>query len=248
MPPDGDTTRRDVTRIALLGLNAWAVALAIPVLHAAGGSTAARVAALLGPLVALALGVLALRGGHRAAPSALLVGFPTALALALGTRAELHGADGHTPLTLVAATLSFVAWGAAAARAVGRPPRTRVATREPLGPRAEAVPGSGRRTAARRALLGITALGALAIVSVAPTLTGGGDAERAWGDAAAEGALLATVTGGALATLVLALFVGPALRAPRGPRGTRPSLLRAGLAVVAFATGIAAWVVYARLR
>ena len=59
MPPDGDTTRRDVTRIALLGLNAWAVALAIPVLHAAGGSTAARVAALLGPLVALALGALA---------------------------------------------------------------------------------------------------------------------------------------------------------------------------------------------
>ena len=72
--------------------------------------------------------------------------------------------------------------------------------------------------------------------------------ERAWGDAAPEGALLTTVAAGALATIVLGAFVGPALRAERAAVASRPSWLRVGFAILAFATGIAAWAVYARAR
>jgi hypothetical protein len=241
-------SRADVRTVGLLGLNVWAVALAIPALGAAQAASVGLLLALFGPLVALGLALAALRVGHPAAPPATLAGFPAALALGIGARPELQHGEAHTPFTLAIAVLSFVAWSAAAARALGRPPLGRPATSQPLGPHGEPSPARRRRARARRALLAVTSLGALTLVAIAPALRDRGELERAWGDAAPEGALLTTVAAGALATIVLGAFVGPALRAERAAVASRPSWLRVGFAILAFATGIAAWAVYARAR
>jgi hypothetical protein len=243
-----DEAQADAVTVGLLGLNVWAIALAIPALGATHTASIGFVSGLLGPLVALGLALAALRARHPAARLTTLAGFPTALALGVGARPELQFGEGHTPLTMVLAAASFVAWSAAAARALGRPARGRTATTQPLGPHGEPSAERRRRTRARRVLLTVTSLGALALVALAPALRDRGEWERVWGEAAPEGALLTTVAGGALATLVLGALVGPALRAERTAVAPHPSWLRVGFAVVAFATGLAAWTVYARAR
>jgi hypothetical protein len=243
-----DPLHGDLLRIALLGLNVWAVSLAIPALDASRSASVGLFAALLVPLAALALALATLRARHPAAAFATLGAFPVALALGVGARPELQRGDAHTPLTLCVAVLSLVAWATAAAHALGRAPRGRSTTLQPLGPRSEASPGRQRRTRARRALLAVASLGAVALVSVAPALLDRGEAERVWGEAAPEGVLFATIAGGALATLLLGGVIGPSLRAGRATAASRPSWLRVGFAVVAFGTGLAAWAVYARAR
>lgn len=248
MTPRPSEARGDLLRVGLLGLNAWAVVLAIPALDASGARTAGLFAALLGPLAALALALAAIHTRHAAQALAALVGFPAALALGVGARPELQRGGGHTTLTLCLAVLSFLAWAVAAAHTLGRPTPGRATTVQPLGSHRESVPERRRRAYARRALLGVASAGAFALTAVAPTQLDRDAFEQAWGAAADEGALLATVVGSALAALMLGGIVGPALRAERRPSAPRPAWLRVVFAVAAFATGVAAWAVYARAR
>ena len=238
----------DAPRLALLGLNLWAVLLAIPAAYSGGAGGAQRLLLLGAPLLVLAAGTYAL---VRSSPGAmwLLIGvFPPALVAVMATRPELRGLDAYPPLGLALGALSLVAFGGSAAAAVTRPRATRLTTRQALASPPEPVPGAAKRMVARRLLLGVGALGALALVAIAPALGGRPALERAWGDSASEGALLASVAGSALATLVLSVFIGPALRADRPRTAPRSSLRRALLALLVVVSGVVAYALYASQR
>jgi hypothetical protein len=57
------------------------------------------------------------------------------------------------------------------------------------------------------------AAGAVALTLLAPTLGGQAALEAAWGEAAAAGAVLAAVAGGALGVALVTVFLGAAYRA-----------------------------------
>jgi|GEM_PF-3270203 len=238
----------DLPRVALLGLNLWAVMLAIPMLYAPGSSGAVRFVWLGAPLVVLAAGTLALRRLHESAMWLLIAVFPAVVAAVIAGRPELSGLDAFPPIGLALGAVSLAAFGGAAAAAVARPRATRQTTRQPLAAPPDPPPGAAKRAIARWLLLGAGALGALALVAIAPVLGGRSGAERAWGDAAAEGALLAVVAGSALGTVVLSVFIGPALRASRPRTTPKPSLRRVLLALVVVASGVVAYVVYRGAR
>ena len=262
----------DVPRVALLGLNLWAVVLAIPIGHWSGHTTPLGWLLVGAPLGLLVAGVYALARQHipqvaqekttppgigaaaRASSTIgamwlLIAGFPSALAAVIASRAELRDLGAASPLDLAIACVSLAAFGGAAAAAVSRPRATRRTTRQPLAAPPDPVPGATTRTTARRVLLGVGAVGALALVAIAPTLGGRAGLEQAWGEGAAEGALLASVAGSTLATLVLSVFIGPGLRAARARPAKRPSVQRVLLSVLLVAGGaISAYLVYQRAR
>lgn len=238
----------DVPRVAVLGINAWAVLLAIPLAYAPGALGWARAATLALPLAVLTAGTLTLRRLSAGAGWLLLAGFPAALAAVMAARPELRALDAYPPLGLALGAVSLAAFGGAAAFAIGRPRSTRRTTRQPLASPPSPLPGAARRTVARRLLLGVATAGALALVAVAPALGGRTEATRAWSDAAEQGALLASVVGSALATILLGVFVGPALRANRARTEPRSSARRVVLALLVVASGAVAYALYVRAR
>lgn len=238
----------DVPRVAVLGVNVWAVLLAIPLAYGPGPLDWARASALALPLAVLAAGTLTLRRLSAGARWLLLAGFPSAVAVVMAARPELRALDAYPPLGLALGALSLAAFGGAAAFAIGRPRATRHTTRQPLASPPSPLPGAARRTLARRLLLGGATVGALALVAVAPALGGRAGATRAWSDAAEQGALLASVVGSALATIVLGVFVGPALRANRARTEPRTSGRRVVLALLVVASGAVAYGLYVRAR
>lgn len=243
-----DMGTSDAVRTAVLGVNAWAVALFVPAIHG-GTEGALALIEVIAPLAVLAAGVWALRGGaaatpRRAATWGLLAAYPLALALGIVTRPELGALDSYSTPALVVAVLATVAYGAGAAAATARPDAFRAATRKPLGGVAP-VPDEPRRRWLRRLLLGAAALGALGLGAIAPSWGERADLERSFGEAAPEAALVAAVIGGALATAIIALFIGPSLRAARDRVPTRPQLTRRAIGwLVAALGGIAVyWVI-----
>jgi hypothetical protein len=238
----------DAPRILLLGLNLWADLLAIPAVYSGAAGGLPRLLLLAAPLLVLAAGTYALVRSSAGAMWLLIAVFPSGLVAVMAARPELRGLDAYPPLGLGLGALSLVAFGGSAAAAATRPRATRRTTRQPLASPFEPVPGASARTLARRLLLGAGAVAALALVAVAPALGGRAGAERAWGDAASEGALLASVAGSALATLVLSVFIGPALRADRPRTAPRSSVRRMLLALLVVVTGAVAYGLYLRQR
>jgi len=209
--------RGERLRVALVGANAWLVCGVIPVAQAAGHPLGAIAALGLG-LVVLAAGVLAL-GRERSATVAgwlLLALFPALLALGLALPIELHAPEALSPGVAVFGAVAFVAYGMVAARAVARPPGTRASTRHALTatPRAREDVG---KLVARRALLAVVAIAALGLVAVAP-FAEAGQLVRAFPGAPGEAAVMATVVGGVLASLLAGALLGPGLRAARVAR------------------------------
>jgi hypothetical protein len=238
-------SRLDAIRTLVLGIHAWAVVLFVPAVHA-GASGATAIITLIAPLALLWLGVLALRrrdqpGMERAATWTLLAAYPFALAVVLALRPELAALDAFSTPVLVLAVIALVGYAAGAASATGRPRAVRSATRRPLGS-VSPVPVDRRRVLGRRALLGVASVGALLLAVVAPTWGGRAEIERAFGRAAPEAALVAAVVGGALATVAIALFFGPTLRATRDRVPTRAQVRRRVTGyLLAVASGLAVY-------
>jgi hypothetical protein len=240
----------EALRIAALGVNAWAVALLLPVLH--GGvrdSIDATIVPL--PLLPLAFGVVAIAANgsslHRAsAVGALLFAFPVALAGALAWRADLATQEAWGAIGLFVAALSTLAYGAVAAEACSRPLTLRTSSAQSL-PSPLALREPLARAWLRRLSIGGTTLGALAAAVVAPALGARTALVRAWGESADEAAVLASLVGGTAAAIGIAAILGPSFRAPRAaeqPGGRRTAVRIA----VAAALGIAAFAGYVVLR
>jgi hypothetical protein len=230
-------------RLAILGVNAWIVALLVPSLHLDvwrdGGGLDLGLLVSIAPLVVLAV---ALAVPHRgAARWGLLAGYPASIALALAVRGELAERDAHGTIGLVLAALSLLAFVAAAAHASSHQPGS--AQREtPLerDPVAEPV----ARRWVRRALLAIAAAGALALTLVAPTLGGRRARVERWGEAADDATVLAAVVASTVACVAIGAIIGPALRAARPgshPPAQRQRRLAASM-LLAVAAGVG-WLV-----
>ncbi len=232
------STRGDAGRALVLGLNAWALLTILPFFVGGPREVTALLWALV-PLPFLAVGA-ALVPWHRQIAAWLLLGaFPTSVA---GVVAAMENLTQHSPYGTVGLSigaLGLVAFGAAAAHAVTRPVRVRTATWRPLGTVSPLEEPKVRRWG-RRLLVGVTGAGALALALIAPKAGDTAFFVAAWGDAADEAATLSAVVGGALGASLLALIVGPGLRASRRRGVTRRRSRRRvatllGLAVLALA-------------
>ncbi len=128
------------------------------------------------------------------------------------------------------------------AHAVGRRHTARAAQVQPLVGK-EPVSEPTSRRVVRRLLLASTALGALALTVVAPSLSSRRDHVQRWGEAAEDATVLAIVLGTVVAGLLLGTLVGPTLRASR-TAPTRPAhrRLRIGMALLIAAGALTGWV------
>ncbi|MCZ7682382.1 MAG: hypothetical protein M5U28_27755 [Sandaracinaceae bacterium] len=231
----------DRWRVAVLGVNAWVVVLLAPAVHV--GLDLAHLALALLPAAPLAYGVACLGRRVERARWALLLGVPAGMGgvLALDRRLTEHEAYGTAGLVL--ATLSLLAFVAAAASAAGREQVTTPATSQPLVGKEPVVEPASRRVL-RRALLAVSALGALAITVLAPALSARRDRAAAWGEAADDALGLTAVVAAVVAAIALGTLVGPSLRAER-PRAGEPARSRrrlAGAMLIATAAGVG-WLV-----
>lgn len=211
--------RVEQSRLLVLGMNAWAVLLAVPLWSGQPRATWAILLLLL-PLACLAAGLLLLPASRRITAWVLLGAYPTSIASVAAALPQLAVASPYSTPGLLLGTLSLAAFGAGAAFSATRPPALRPTSSRPLGSVAPIEEHAGRRTV-RWALLGVTSLGALAIAVVAPAVGDRAGYEAAWGEAADEAAVLTAVIASALSAATLALFVGPTLRASRPRRRSR---------------------------
>lgn len=223
-------------RIALLGLNAWAVAVFVPILfeprRTAGVLAAAALALLAG-------GVRGLARWPAAASWALLAAFPATLAAAVASLPPDADQPMQGTVSLALAAVSLIAFILVTARTCARPPSTRPETARPLDEaNGEPVPAS-RQVAASHVFLAGAAVGAFALVAVAPTWGTRRALELAWNGAADEAAVLTAVLAGVVAVSTLALVVAPAMRRRRPPRPrTRQLQIRVTLLVTLALLGL----------
>jgi hypothetical protein len=238
----------EAIRALALGANVWAIMLLLPIVH---GGVARELDALMValPLLPLSVGAYALAIGGRpalrsVAVAMLLLGFPVTLAGALALRADLADRDVWGALGLSVGALSALAYGGVVAEACSRPIALRTSVAQSL---TVAVVEGERpaRTWLRRAVLGGSTLGALAIAVVAPSAGSRAALIATWGDAADEATVLASIVGTGAAALALAVLLGPGLRAPRPSAGARARVWVVGIAI---GVAIAASAGYALLR
>ena len=224
--------------IVLLGLNAYAVALLLPVAHVGLGG-ALDSALMIAPLAALFGGAaLVGRGQRRDLERALLLAvFPATLAIALALRRDLAAQGALDGVGLMAAAASSLAYAAYAARLSARPEHLRVTRVQPL-PLAARLDEPAERRWLRRGVLATTACGAFLVAVLAPALGDRSELVERWGEAADEATVLAAVLGASASVLAIAAIVGPALRANR-PGHPAPSRRTARLAVAATIAAVA---------
>jgi len=204
----------------ILGLNAWSVLLLVPFLVAAPTALDGLLWLLL-PLVALAVGTkLQGRVDRGGADVWLLAVFPATIALVMIRLPGLPGQSPHGPLSLILGAVSLIAFAAATAAASSRSRSRRPCRQVPLG-HAQAFSEPVRTSWIRRSMLLLAISGAFGLSFVAPLLAGRDGYEAAWGEAANAAFVLTAVVGASLGCAILAVFVGPALRASRKrPRST----------------------------
>lgn len=208
-------------RALVLGVDAWAVGLFVPLLLAGTGGGLLAVSML--PLAALGIGVAL--WPRRGAVWWVLGVFPVMLVGVVGL-ADRGGAIHETAtLALAALALALHVFGVAA---VVRPAPRSGTTVRPLT--ALAVDHAAmRRARVRTLVLCLCGVGAAALAVVVPTWGSSREVERVFGDSAqAASAFVATVAV-VLSVAVLAGLVAPATRLPRavqpGRRSTRVALL-----------------------
>ncbi|MDH5493919.1 MAG: hypothetical protein OEY14_18355 [Myxococcales bacterium] len=226
--------RWEALRVALLGANLWAVLLFMPAWLEEGLGPARWVLGTL-PLLPLMAGAiwLSTRRSRVHARWLLIVAYPTGLALGLLLERGLP-----SPIWIATSLISFIAYGAFTSSALTRPTELRAAADPSQPPSRAPLPIDRRRRWLRRGTLGIAAIGAFAILAIAPFDTRPQELERLWGSAAREGLLLATLGAGALGAVIFASFIGPALRLERTRRPRRFAPSRFILLLITGAAGL----------
>ncbi len=231
------TRRHERGALIAVGLNFWSLAVVVPAAVAeAQGAWYLGLAVL--PLLFLALAVI------RRDPLSVLVLYPVAVVSAFGALPYFTLGSPHPPLARLSAAAGLLLYGAVGSRAVTRVSLDPAITR-PLPSVAEDSDAERRRRL-RRWLLGAGGLGALLLAVLAPSLGSEAALHRDWGDAAAAAEVLTAVVAGALATVGMAGFLGPATRRRRQPIPWRRGRARALLLLMVVAAGLVVWGVMRR--
>lgn len=192
----------------------WVLAVLLPIAELGFGGTVGAVLAASFPVcVAMALLAERLEARQAIVQGALLVLAPLGLVASLAhhealASREVLGAV-HASLLLVAAGVYVASIGHAASARVPR----RAARSQALPPSSRlSLPSWPRRV--RGVLVGLAALGSVALVAIVPLMTGhAARVERHGFEGADSALLLAGAVGVALGVMVLGGIVGPALRA-----------------------------------
>lgn len=225
-------------RTIALGLNAWAVAVALPT-RAGGIHGTADVVLVLLPLAALALGARAMARGRDSALGLLAIGVPVLIVTAVAGRADPELSDRYGTATTVLAALSIAGYVSVVADALGRPRHVHATRETALALAARARPSS---RGLRALVLGTTSVLAMVLTIVVPALGSTASAREVWGEAADEGRVLTALVGATVACIAAGAIVGPALRAQR-PGPARDGTLAITLSLVVAATGAVAWAI-----
>jgi hypothetical protein len=240
-PPDAAA----LTRVVLLGLNAWLVVLLIPSLHV-GLFGLVDLALIAAPLGVLGPGLAVLRSGKLViARWVLCAAVPAAMGGAIALRPALVELEAYGTIGLALGAASLLAYLAAAAHAVSADRELKEAIAQPLVGKEPVVEPLARRWL-RRLMLGSAAVGAFALTVIAPSLPSQREREAAWGDAADDAAVLTAVVASLVTAIALAALIGPGLRAVR-PTRDEPARRRRRLAA-AMLIGTAAAVGWMVLR
>jgi hypothetical protein len=206
--------------LSALGLNAWAISVGFPLLSAdvsLQGSLAATSALGLLGLGALVQARARSDGMRHVARLLLLAAYPAGLAAALALGSEAARERAHSPFSVVLAALSLLAYGVAAVQAC-RPELPLL----PAISRSRRSVHAPRRDATRplqRVAAGVLLVGAAAIALIAPLLPEYAEVERSWAEAAAPGAVLSALVGGAIAASIIATQLGSLLKPRRRVAG-----------------------------
>jgi hypothetical protein len=233
---EGVSTRPDLLRVGILGLNAWAVGVLLPTFHV-GLANGLEGLAAVAPLGMLAAGVALLSRGSPHARWVLLAGVPPALVISAALRNAALVDDAFDAISLSLAAISLLAYLAASAHAVARPALSKPAIAIP-----EAEPLARRWL--RRALLGLTSVGAFGAVVVAPAWATLRERRAAWGEAADAASVLTAVVAAVVTAFAVGSIVGPALRAERArPSAALSSRRRLAVAILFGTVAGIAWMV-----
>ncbi len=245
LPPG--TRRRARLWVAGTALWLWVLATLLPMLELGIGGLMGGLFAVLLPVTVLVGLVLDEVAHHRAeawarrlAEAVLLGGAPLAVVASLATRGELTSREVLGPMHVALVVLAAAAYLAANAQlSASHTPRRRA--------RAFPLPASARIAeprwprALRRALVGATAISAVALVAFAPLATGHATRVARYGLEGAEtAALLASAIGTALGVVTLGAIVAPAMRA-RPTTDRVPARWRGGASIVLAILAFAAW-------
>lgn len=226
-------------RVAVLGVNLWAVAVAAPMVLASPRDPLVAALLVLAPLLPLSLGVGLCRYARTPARVVLLALYPATVGLAVTMLPSMVADPPHSTVGLVLAALSLLAYGAGAVLAVDRPDERPILGRRPLG-RVKPFEESRRRRITRHLLLATCFIGAFVIAVVAPSLGGDAALHAAWGVAAPEAGVLVAVAAGGIASGSLALLLAPAMRASRARAPSRSNVrMRVGLLSLVVVAGAA---------
>ncbi len=237
--PPSVRTGAPILRVGALGLNAWAVTVALP----ARGTPLifADIVLISLPLLALVLGLRMMARRSDATLGLLAVGVPVLLVTAVAGRSDAALSDRFGTLTMILAAFSTLAYVIAAADALGRPLLLRETKETKLALAARARPSS---KGLRALVLGTTSTIALLLTIVLPALGTHASASAAWGEAADEGRVLTAIVGATIACITTAAIVGPTLRAERAaPTRRGEGTLTVTLSLVVAATGAIAWAI-----
>jgi len=210
--------------VLALGLNAWVVIDVWPLAFPANQQAWQSYLLLLSPTLLL----LATRGMRRRPSAArwiLLALFPVSLIAPVVVRSEIDNQLAFTPVVLLFAVLSLVAYFAFIADALSVHVPYRHCDYKSL-----ALPGTPTiqpaRVWLRRTIVGLALLGSLCVVATGPAFSGFRGLKRDWGDASMQAGLLITLVASTLAIAVLLSFLGPALKAFDGRRPARAQAAR----------------------
>lgn len=262
----GASLRARRLRVTLWGLNAWVILLVAP-----GVTEPLYRLAWAIPLPVLALGVWSLGRANRSADpgedalrrqnrvlseratghgrlsvALLATAYPLSLGVAMvAGSSPLLALEAPSPLSVFAgafALLVSVAVSLDASRRSGRSAGQAASSPRPQPSGAEPIAEAGLGRRLRCALFALSALGVWGLVAVVPGTYRPHELERAWGEAAADGAVLSAVVAGLLGVVAMAALIGPGLRARRRKEHARPRRAALYLLLALIAGALLVWV------
>ena len=227
-----DGTRGGRLRTLVLGVELWALAVALPAIEHGAPQTGAILLLLL-PLFVLAAGE-GLRGPATAwSRGLLLAAFPLSVAVGTAARPELSLLDAWSGALAPLVALSLFFYLAVVLHSFARPAPTRATGWQPVPEAAWTRPAPARRVST--GLVVVTLAAAFAATAVVPFAVPRAALEARFPAAVGDIRTLAVAVGGGLFSIALGAIIGPGLRARRVGDDARERVGRSVVVSLVFA-------------